>query len=158
MSELHIEELSANNVVAANTLSLRPGQEAFVAPVSHSIAEAFVNQDTAWPRVVAKADGKVVGFIMANFDEDAERDIYRAAILRMNVDADFQRQGIGAFAVRSIVDEARNRGFDHVTAVWEEGDLGPGKFFRAMGFAIVGETEYGEIIGALPVKADGLTA
>lgn len=158
MSDLHIEELSAKTVVAANTLSLKPGQEAFVAPVSHSIAEAYVSQETSWPRVVVKGDDSVVGFIMANFDEDADVDIYRAAILRMNVDADHQRQGIGAFAVKTIVDEARNRGFDRITAVWEEGDLGPGKFFRAMGFEIVGETEYGEVIGALDVNAEGLTA
>ena len=157
MSDLHIEELSASNVVAANTLGLKPGQEAFVAPVSHSIAEAYVNQATAFPRVIVQGD-KVVGFIMANFDEDADSDLYRSAILRMNVDADHQRQGVGAYAVHAIVDEARNRGFDQVTAVWEEGDLGPGKFFRAMGFAIVGETEYGEVIGALPVDAEGLTA
>lgn len=157
MSVLHIEELSANNVVAANTLSLKPGQEAFVAPVSHSIAEAYVNQDTSWPRVVVQ-DDLVVGFIMANFDEDATNDLYRAAILRMNVDADHQRQGVGAYAVQAIVDEARNRGFDRVTAVWEEGDLGPGKFFRAMGFEIVGETEYGEVIGERRVDANGLSA
>lgn len=157
MSDLKIEELSASNIVAANTLSLRPGQEAFVAPVSHSIAEAYVRQDTAWPRVVVK-DDTVVGFCMANFDDEADSELYRSAILRMNVEADFQRQGIGAFIVQAVVDEARNRGFDHVTAVWEEGDLGPGKFFRAMGFEIVGETEYGEIMGRRSVDATGLTA
>lgn len=157
MSDLHIEELSASNVVAANTLSLRPGQEAFVAPVSHSIAEAYVRQDTTWPRVVL-LEGKVVGFFMANFDDDADSDLYRAAILRMNVDADHQRQGIGAFAVQAVIDEARTRGFDRVTAVWEEGDLGPGRFFRAMGFEVVGETEYGEMISARRVDAEGLIA
>lgn len=157
MTDLHIEELSAHNVVAANTLGLKPGQEAFVAPVSHSIAEAYVNQATAWPRVVVR-DEKVVGFIMANFDEDTTNDLYRAAILRMNVDAEHQRQGIGAFAVKAIVDEARNRGFDCVSAVWEEGDLGPGSFFRAMGFVVVGETEYGEVIGERKVEESGLSA
>lgn len=157
MSDLQIEELSASNVVAANTLSLKPGQEAFVAPVSHSIAEAYVRQDTTWPRVVV-LDGQVVGFVMANFDDEADNDLYRSAILRMNVDADYQRRGVGRFAVQAIVDEARNRGFDRITAVWEEGDLGPGKFFRAMGFVSVGETEYGETIGELRVDSEGLTA
>ena len=152
-----MEELSANNVVAANTLTLKPGQEAFVAPVSHSITEAYVNQATTWPRVVVK-EGAVVGFIMANFDEDSGSELYRSVILRMNVDGDHQRQGIGAYAVRAVVDEARNRGFDTVTAVWDEGPLGPGQFFRAMGFEVTGETEYGEAIGELRVDADGLTA
>ena len=55
MSELYIEELSADNIVAANTLTLKPGQEAFVAPVSHSISEAYVSQSTSWPRVARRA-------------------------------------------------------------------------------------------------------
>ena len=124
MTELRITPLTADNVVAANTLTLKPGQEAFVAPVSHSISEAYVNQDTMWPRVV-EADGEVVGFIMA----------------------DHQRQGVGAFAVNAVLTEALNRGFDRVIAVWEDGDLGPGRFFEAMGFKVVGETPYGEVIG-----------
>ncbi len=146
MTELRITPLTADNVVAANTLTLKPGQEAFVAPVSHSISEAYVNQDTMWPRVV-EADGEVVGFIMATFDPDAEDELFRSTILRMNVDADHQRQGVGAFAVNAVLTEALNRGFDRVIAVWEDGDLGPGRFFEAMGFKVVGETPYGEVIG-----------
>lgn len=146
MSDLRICPLTASNVVAANTLSLKPGQEAFVAPVSHSIAEAYVNPDTMWPRVV-EVDGEVAGFIMASFNEEADDENYRATILRLNVDADHQRQGVGAFAVKSVLDEARLRGFDKVVAMWEEGELGPTKFFEAMGFEIVGETQYGEVIG-----------
>lgn len=146
MTDLRICPLTADNVVAANTLSLKPGQEAFVAPVSHSIAEAYVHPETMWPRVV-EADGEVAGFIMASFNEDADDENYRATILRMNVDADHQRQGIGAFAVQAVLDEARLRGFEKVVAMWEEGDLGPGKFFTAMGFVVVGESPYGEVIG-----------
>ncbi|SJM71464.1 GNAT family N-acetyltransferase [Gulosibacter sp. 10] len=146
MSPLRIAPLTADNIVAANALSLKPGQEAFVAPVSHSIAEAYVNQDTMWPRVVV-LDDEVVAFIMATFNEESDDPLYRATILRMNVDADRQRQGIGAFAVDAVLDEARERGFDSVVAVWEEGELGPGQFFEAMGFTVTGETPYGEVIG-----------
>lgn len=154
MSEMQLEELSASNVVAANTLSLKPGQDQFVAPVSHSIAEAYVNQETMWPRVVL-LDGEVVGFIMGNFDEDAADEIYKCTILRMNVDAAYQRRGIGRFAVNAVVEEARRRGFHQVTAVWEEGELGPGKFFRSIGFEVVGETQFGEVIGKKPITPEG---
>ena len=65
----------------------------------------------------------------------------------MNVSAEHQRQGVGAFAVNAVLTEALNRGFDRVIAVWEDGDLGPGRFFEAMGFKVVGETPYGEVIG-----------
>ena len=44
---------------------------------------------------------------------------------------------------------ARSRGFDHVTVVWASGDEGPEEFFKAVGFEIIGETPYGEKLGAL---------
>ena len=151
MNALHLEELNAGNVAAANTLSLKPGQDQFVAPVSHSIAEAYVNQESTWPRVAVDGD-TVVGFLMGNFDEDAENELFRATILRMNVDGDHQRQGVGTFLVNALADEARSRGIDEITAGWEEGELGPGQFFRHLGFVEVGETEYGETIGKLTVQ------
>ena len=151
MTDLRLCPLTADNVVAANTLTLKPGQEAFVAPVSHSIAEAYVNQETMWPRVI-EDDGEVVGFIMASFNEEADDELYQATVLRMNVDADHQRQGVGAFAVNAVLTEALERGFAKVTAIWEEGDKGPGKFFEAMGFVVVGETQYGEVVGERTVS------
>ena len=43
--------------------------------------------------------------------------------------------------------EAKRLGFDSVYAVWEEDELGPGDFFRAVGFEVIGENEFGEAIG-----------
>ena len=60
MAELRLEELSAATIVAANSLTLRPGQEQFVAPTSYAIADAYINPLTSWPRVVLDGD-KVVG-------------------------------------------------------------------------------------------------
>ncbi|WP_440710078.1 GNAT family N-acetyltransferase [Herbiconiux sp. YIM B11900] len=148
MSELRLEELSASNIVAANTLTLKPGQEQYVAPVSHSIAEAYVNPSTAWPRVVLE-DDEVVGFIMGNFDPDAEEDVFRGCIWRINVAADAQGHGVGRFAVLALADEARSRGFDRITVMFEPGEDGPAAFFERIGFVQVGETQYGETIAAL---------
>ena len=148
MGELRLEELSATNIVAANTLTLKPGQEQFVAPVSHSIAEAYVNPATAWPRVVLD-DDEVVGFIMGNFDPDSPHDEFRGCIWRMNVAADAQGKGIGRFAVTALAEEARTRGFDRLTVMFEPGELGPERFFFAVGFKPIGETQFGETIAAL---------
>lgn len=148
MGDLRLEELNAGNIVAANTLTLKPGQEQFVAPVSHSIAEAYVNPTTAWPRVVRDGD-EVVGFIMGNFDPDAEQPEFRSCIWRINVAADAQGRGVGTFAVRALADEARTRGFERLTVIWESGDDGPEEFFLHVGFVPFGETQYGETIGAL---------
>ncbi|TAJ47544.1 MAG: GNAT family N-acetyltransferase [Herbiconiux sp.] len=150
MGELRLEELSASNIVAANTLSLKPGQEQFVAPVSHSIAEAYVNPVTAWPRVVLE-DDEVVGFIMGNFDPDAHEVEFRSCIWRINVAATAQGHGVGRFAVLALADEARSRGFGHITVIFEPGEVGPEAFFAKLGFENTGETPYGETVAALPL-------
>ena len=148
MSALRLEELSARTAVAANGLTLRPGQEQFVTPVSYSIADAVINPITSWPRVVLD-DDQVVGFIRGNFDPDAEQEEFRSCIWRINVAADAQGAGIGKFAVKALADEARNRGFTRLTVIWEPGEEGPERFFLNVGFTIVGQTQYGEKIGAL---------
>ena len=148
MGELRLEELSATNIVAANTLSLKPGQEQYVAPVSHSIAEAYVNPLTSWPRVVLDGD-TVVGFIMGNFDPDAADEHFRSCIWRLNVAADAQGRGVGRFAARALAEEARSRGFDKLTAIWEPGEDGPEQFFLRIGFVPVDQTQYGDTVGVL---------
>lgn len=149
-----MEELSAKTIVAVNSLTLRPGQEQFVTPASYAIADAYVNPATTWPRVVLD-DDHVVGFVRGNFDPDAEQPEFRSCVWRVNVAAEAQGKGVGRFAVLALADEARSRGFDRLTAIWEPGDEGPGAFFESLGFKIVGETQYGERIGALELAQAG---
>lgn len=148
MAELRLEELSAKTIVAANSLTLRRGQEHYVTPPSYAIADAYINPATTWPRVVLDGD-TVVGFIRGNFDPDAEQEELRSCVWRVNVAADAQGSGVGRFAVWALAEEARSRGFTRLTAVWEPGEEGPEQFFLRTGFKVVGETQYGEKIGAL---------
>ena len=67
------------------------------------------------------------------------------------IPSDKFHRGIGKFAVHALAEEARQRGFDRLTVIWESGEEGPGEFFRRIGFTEVGETEYGEKIGELTV-------
>lgn len=148
MGTLRLEELSARNIVAANGLSLKPGQEQFIAPVSYSVAASVINPATSWQRVVMQGDD-VVGFIHGNFDPEAEHEEFRACIWRINVDAAAQGRGVGKFAAHALAEEARARGFDHINVIWEPGEGGPEEFFHRIGFVDVGQTQYGETIGAL---------
>lgn len=148
MDALRLEELNAKNVVEANNLTLKPGQEQFVAPVSNSIAEAYVNQNTAWPRVVY-AEEDLVGFIMATFDAESTREEFKALILRMNVAAEAQGRGVGRFAVEKIAEEGRRRGAENLYSMWEGGEDGPDAFFRHVGFEVIGENEFGEVVGRM---------
>jgi len=150
MGELRLEELSAKTIVAANGLTLRRGQEQFVTPPSYAIADSYLNPITSWPRVVLDGD-TVVGFIRGNFDPDALQEEFRSCVWRVTVSGDAQGAGIGKFAVLALAEEAKSRGFDHITALWEPGDDGPEQFFLRVGFTITGETQYGENIGTLSI-------
>lgn len=150
MSDFRLEELSARTIVAANALTLRPGQQDFLSPVSYSLADAFTNPLTTWSRVVLSGE-TVVGFIRGNFDADHPREEFRSCLWRINVAADWQGKGVGRFAVQELLAEAKRRGFSRITVIWESGEMGPGEFFKRIGFSEVGETEYGEVIGAISV-------
>ncbi len=148
MTELRLVELSATTIVAVNTMSLKPGQEQFLAPTSYAVAGAVVNPSTAWQRVVLDGD-EVVGFVSANFDSDSPQEYFRSVLWRINVDADDQGRGVGRFAIASLLDEARERGLDRVNVIYEAGEEGPEAFFRRVGFTPVDETEFGEVVAEI---------
>ena len=150
MSELRMVELSAATIVAVNNLSLKPGQEQFLAPVSYGIAATVINPQTSWQRVILDGD-EVVGFVSANFDPDAPEEHFRSVLWRINVDADDQGRGVGRFAVEALIDQARSRGVDHLDVIYEAGEGGPETFFHRVGFTPVGETEYGEVIAEIRI-------
>ena len=148
MAELTLQELTAQTIVAANNLTLKPGQEAFVEPQTYTHAEDKLDPSGSWPRVVLDGD-RVVGYIMGTFDPNAAEDFLKAALWKVNVEAKAQGTGVGRFAVEALADEARARGFDRATVVWGTGPGGPEEFFKAVGFEIVGQTPYGDNVGAL---------
>jgi diamine N-acetyltransferase len=148
MGELRLVELSASTIVAVNNMSLKPGQEQYLAPVSYGVAATVVNPQTTWQRVVLDGE-EVVGFVSANFDPDAPQEHFRSVLWRINVDADDQGRGVGRFAVAQLLEEARARGMDHLDVIYEAGEGGPELFFQRVGFTPVGETEYGEVIAEI---------
>ena len=148
MAELRLEELNATNIVAANNLSLKPGQEQFIAPVTYAAEFSVVIPEAAWQRVALLGD-RVVGFIHGNFDPENPHEEFRACIWRINVDADVQGRGIGRFLASALAEEAKRRGFDRITVLWEPGVVGPEAFFHHIGFVDIGESPYGDVIGAL---------
>ena len=97
MGDLRLEELSAKTIVAANNLTLRPGQEQFVTPVSYSAADAYLNPTTTWARVVLDGD-EVVGFIRGNFDPDHEKPEFRSCISQNRLARTEERTTRAAFS------------------------------------------------------------
>ena len=149
MAALRLEELTAKTIVAARNLGLKPGQAAFITPETYVHAEDQIDPAASWPRVILDEDDAVVGYIMGTFDPNASQDFLKAALWRVNVEAKAQGTGVGRFAVDALADEARRRGFDRLTVVWASGEAGPEEFFKAIGFTVVGQTPYGDNLGAL---------
>ncbi len=77
MADLTLQELTAQTIVAANGLTLKPGQAAFLKPETYTNSEEQLDPSGSWPRVVMD-DDRVVGYIMGTFDADAREDYLRA--------------------------------------------------------------------------------
>ncbi len=151
MGALRVEELSGTNAAEVNGLSLKPGQEQFIAPPSYSLAEGLTSPDNFWSRVIMN-DNQVVGYVRAHFDDAGTQPEFASCLWRINVGAQHQGQGVGEFAVSAAAAEARERGKPAITVLWEPGDEGPGGFFERQGFVPTGLTQYGEVIGMLALS------
>lgn len=148
MSELRLEELSAETATAAHSLEVRPGQEDFATPVTYTEEEPGIDPTKAWSRVVRK-NNDVVGFIRAYFDPEHPMAELRSCIWRITVAGSAQGAGVGRFAAHAVVAEATQRGFDTLHVMWTPGEAGPGDFFHHLGFVDSGRTNYGDTIGTL---------
>lgn len=153
-SNTRLVELTADTVDAACAISVRADQQHLVEPVARSLAEAYVHQDIAWPRLIVDGD-RPVGFVMAFFDVPFTADppgVSRAGLWRLNIDAARQSGGYGRFAVRAVGEEVRRRGWKRLTATWHPGPDGPEAFYRRLGFRLTGEMSGDQVVGELDLE------
>jgi diamine N-acetyltransferase len=143
---LRLAHLDEENLPSLLRIPPQPGEKAYVAPVAWSIAEAYITP-TAWPRAIVD-DGEVVGFVMANWDPENDIAAFRGGIWRMNVADAHKGRGVGRFAVDEVAAEARRRGYDSITVLWDPAPDGPGDFYLRVGFRVDGEL-FGQTVGVL---------
>ena len=98
MTELR--EITKENLEEVLRLTVWEHQQAFVSSVAHSLAQAYVYRNTAFPFAVY-ADGAVVGFIMLGYY--AERDQYTLWKLLIDKKTSKQRIWQGCFAAGDCV-------------------------------------------------------
>ncbi|MGW6564287.1 GNAT family N-acetyltransferase [Streptomyces sp. NPDC054975] len=153
-TSLRLEKITPDNVDVALALRVHPHQEKNVAPVAHSLAEAYAFGEIAWPRLVLDGD-EIVGFLMAFLDipwaPEKDPDDRRSGLWRLNVAADRQGKGYGRFAVEAVREEIRRRGGGPMYVTWEPGEDGPEGFYLGLGFRTTGETSGGQTVGVLDV-------
>ncbi|WP_307126852.1 GNAT family N-acetyltransferase [Streptomyces sp. B1I3] len=147
-----LEKVTPENVLDACRLTVAPEQERFVAPVARSLAEAYVQPETAWPRLIVDGD-RLVGFVMAffdvRFDPANPADRPRSGLWRLAVAAGEQGRGYGRFAVEAVCQEILRRGQDRVTVTWGQGEHGPEEFYLRLGFRRTGEMSGDQVVGEL---------
>ncbi|MFI1481020.1 GNAT family N-acetyltransferase [Streptomyces sp. NPDC020747] len=152
MPDLRLEKVTPDNVDAACRLAVRSDQERFVAPVVKSLAEAYVQPEVAWPRLVFAGE-ELVGFVMAffdvRFDPENSDDRPRSGLWRLNIADGQQGRGYGRFAVESVREEIRRRGQSRVTVTWAQGERGPERFYVKLGFRRTGEMSGDQVVGEL---------
>jgi diamine N-acetyltransferase len=147
---LRLAPITPANVETAMAVRVRPDQERFVSPVATSLAEAYVQPQVAWPRLILDGD-RPVGFLMAfiDIDWDGKGVDFRSGLWRLNVTPEAQGQGVGRFAVRAVAAEVRRRGAARMYVTWEPAADGPGDFYRKLGFQLTGEESGGQTVGVL---------
>lgn len=143
---IHLRVVDEDNVRVACALELEPGQERFVAPVAISLAEAYVQPDAAWPRLIYDGD-TIVGFVLAHFDQ-ATDECY---LWRLNIAAGSQRRGYGSFAVSEVARESKRRGGTSLLMSYVPGEGSPQGFYEQLGFTPTGAVDDGEIVMRLPL-------
>ncbi|MFD6279232.1 GNAT family N-acetyltransferase [Streptomyces sp. NPDC060209] len=154
-AQLRLEKVAPDNVLDACRLKVAPEQERFVSPVARSLAEAYADPETAWPRLVFDGD-RLVAFVMAFFDvrfglagPADSADPPRSGLWRLAVAADEQGKGYGRFAVDAVCEEILRRGGKRVTVTWGEGEHGPEEFYLRLGFRKTGEMSEDQVVGEM---------
>jgi diamine N-acetyltransferase len=141
-----LREIKRDDLRQILALSVAPNQKEYVATNAESIAEAYFHPE-AWFRGIWAGE-KPVGFVMLedwSLVEDAKpQPIF---LWRFMIDERHQRHGIGAKALRLVVDHARTRTeFDEMLTAFVPGAEGPEAFYMKFGFERTGRTDGSEIV------------
>ena len=90
-----LKEIAAENFDAVINLKVKENQKAFVSSVRHSLAQAWLYKENAFPFAVYE-DDIPVGFVMLGFYE--ARNQY--TLWKFLIDEKFQNKGIGRKALK----------------------------------------------------------
>ena len=128
-----LREITRETVRAICNLKVSKEQEAFVAPNSVSIAEAYFS-DNAWFRAIY-ADETPIGFVM--LEEDRKNDLY--FLWRFMIDERYQQKGYGRKALDLVIQRIKEqtKAKEFFTSC-QEGKASPKEFYEKMGFKDTG--------------------
>lgn len=141
MNKVTFKEITNENfmqvVKLSNTLS--DAQKRCVATNDRSLAQAYVNQDMAWPRAIY-LDDTPIGFIMLNTSpQDILKEDYPALdVWRLMIGGPYQSKGYGKQALDLVMSIAKEKKMKTVYLSCDmEGPM-PYQFYIKYGFIDTG--------------------
>ena len=138
-AEVALAEINPEMVRSAFALRTHKTQEAFVAPMAVSFADAlYPGDDEPWLRSIV-ADGALAGFVMVGRSPGSEPYLWRLLIDRVH-----QRRGIGNRALDLVEAACREWGSATVLASYATGRGSPEGFYRNRGYVPTGRVVDGE--------------
>jgi diamine N-acetyltransferase len=135
-----LHEVTAENVRSVCELKLADGQERYVAPSSYTVAEAAYDP-SSWLRAIYRGDALVGVLDLTTTDGDRSRPF----LVRLLVDRDHQRRGVGRASIERLVDHLRSvPGTSALETSCVPGPGSPRDFYLRVGFQDTGRIEHGE--------------
>ncbi len=101
---VELREITKDNLEQVLALRISESQKDFVSSTAHSLAQAWVYKDTAFPFAVY-ADNEIVGFVMLGYYE--ERSQY--TLWKFLIDEKHQRKGYGRKALKLAIQYLMDR-------------------------------------------------
>lgn len=132
-----LREITQDNLFSVIKLSntLDESQKKSVAPNAVSIAQAYVNQDKAWPRAIY-LDEEPIGFVMmALHDEDIPQEDQPAYFLwRFMISKEHQGKGYGKAVIEILKNKTKDDGKKYLYVTCTMHDVMPYQFYINQGF------------------------
>jgi diamine N-acetyltransferase len=144
-----LREITPDNYEAVIELKVAPGQENFVAPNVHSLAEAKV-----FPGLVPLAiynEELPVGFTMYGIHPESKEHW----IIRLMVDAKYQGNGYGRSAMQILIQRMRlHTDCRELYVSYEPDNAVAARLYSSLGFQPTGRVEGGETVVRLSPVTD----
>lgn len=129
---LKLTKVTEDNWMDVASLSVKDGQESFVAPAVGILARGYVYRDCNARVFVIENDGTIVGAALVREfkDEPLGYDLQQFMI-----DQHYQGRGYGSQALQLILDELRREGrYDHVEVCVKKDDEEAIRLYEKHGF------------------------
>lgn len=150
-----LREITADTVIAVIKLQVGEGQDGLVATNAVSLAQALFSPE-AWYRAIY-VDETPVGFVMV-YDESLRPEPPSqpaVGLWRFMIDGRYQGRGVGAEALRLVIEHVRSKGlFETLAVSYVPGAASPEGFYLNAGFRHTGRMEDGEVVLELPLTGE----